>query len=96
MSATATDLISFADDFAAKTNSLDVPDIHPAAGATIWHWLCDMRTAAESGRIEEVAKYARWVTDKVALERRFNAENEASRERYLSKRAQWTLPGAVR
>ena len=39
MSGQADNLIDFADAFAAKTNALDLPFIHPAAAATIWHWL---------------------------------------------------------
>jgi hypothetical protein len=71
-------LISFADDFAAKTNSLDVPDIHPMAAAIIWEWLCLMRAAAEADRPREVADWAQKVNDKIALERQFKAENEAA------------------
>ena len=69
MTAVACSLVDFADTFAAKTNSLDVPELHPAAGATIWHWLCDMRAAAEHGEAGEVKRLAELVTDKIALER---------------------------
>jgi hypothetical protein len=79
VSATIIDLVDFANSFAARTNALDFPDIHGAAVATIWSWLLDMRHAAEQGRADEVAKYAQWVADKVALERRWNAEDEAWR-----------------
>ncbi len=69
----AISLVDFANSFAARTNSLDVPDIHPAAGATIAHWLDFMCAAAENERPVLVAEYARMVTDKVALERRLQA-----------------------
>jgi hypothetical protein len=69
MSASAISLVDFADTFAAKTNSCDVPFIHPAADRVIWWWLCEMRWAAEAERADEVAKWAQYVTDKVALER---------------------------
>ena len=87
-----TSLIDFADAFAAKTNSLDVPDIHPAAGATIFHWLCEMRAAAEQERSVEVARYARMVVEKIALERQLDAERDAelpthSRLRCAARRA---------
>jgi hypothetical protein len=81
MTATATTLIDFADEFAAKTNSLDVPDCHPAGAATITHWLDAMRYAAEQGQPARVAELARMVTDKVALERRWHAESMASARR---------------
>jgi hypothetical protein len=74
MSAVTITLVDFADSFAAKTNSLDVPNIHPAGGATIWRWLCEMRAAAEANRSREVAELAQWVTDKVALQRTFVEE----------------------
>jgi hypothetical protein len=74
-----TSLTDFADTFAAKTNSLDVPDIHPAAGATIFHWLCEMRAAAEHEQSTEVARYARMVAEKVALERQLDADREIYR-----------------
>lgn len=66
---TAISLIEFADSFAAKTNSLDMPDVSYAADQLIWDWLWDMRDAAESNRPDLVAKYARMVTDMVAAER---------------------------
>lgn len=74
MSAIAITLVDFADSFAAKTNSLDVPEIHPAGGVTIWGWLCEMRDAAQSGHADEVAMLARRVTEKVALEREWGEE----------------------
>lgn len=67
-------LVDFADTFAAKTNSLDLPDIHPAGATTIWGWLCEMHAAAEAGQSHEVARLARMVTDKVALERQWQEE----------------------
>lgn len=69
MTAVACSLVDFADTFAAKTNSLDVPEIHPSAGAIIWERLCDMRAAAEHGEAGEVKRLAELVTDKIALER---------------------------
>jgi hypothetical protein len=74
MSAISITLVDFADSFAAKTNSLDVPNIHPAGGAIIWNWLCEMRAAVETERSREVAELARRVTDKVASERRWVEE----------------------
>jgi hypothetical protein len=71
MSAISITLVDFADSFAAETNSLDVPNIHPAGRAIIWSWLCEMRAAAEAERSDEVAELARRVTDKVAQEREF-------------------------
>ena len=79
----STTLISFADDFAAKTNSLDLPFIHPAAAVTISHWLDYMRAAAEIDRPRQVAEWTQKVTDKVALERQFNAENEATANQHI-------------
>jgi hypothetical protein len=67
-------LIDFADSFAAKVNSLDVPDIHPAGAATVWTWLCAMRAAAEEGHADDVARLARCVNEKVAQERQWHAD----------------------
>jgi hypothetical protein len=75
MSAVAITLADFAESFEAKTNSLDVPNIHPSATRVIWWWLCYMRTAAEAERANEVAECAQRVTDKVALERQWAAES---------------------
>ena len=69
MTAAACSLVDFADAFAARTNSLDMPDIHPAGAATVWCWLCEMRAAAEHGEAGEVKRLAEMVTDKIALER---------------------------
>lgn len=71
-------LVDFADEFAARTNSLDVPFMHPAAATTIFHWLGFMRAAAENNRPVLVAEFARMIADKVELERRLNAEDEAT------------------
>jgi hypothetical protein len=72
MSAVAITLVDFADSFAAKTNS--VPDMHPAGGATVWSWLCEMRAAAEAERSGKVAESVQRVTDKVVLERQWAEE----------------------
>jgi hypothetical protein len=69
MTATACSLVDFADTFAAKTNSFDMPGIHPAGAATVWHSLCEMRAAAEHGEAGEVKRIAELVTDKIVLER---------------------------
>ena len=74
-------LVDFADAFAAKVNSLDVPDIHPAGAATVWTWLCAMRAAAEEGHANDVARLARCVTEKVAQERAWHAECLQSAQR---------------
>ena len=74
MSATAITLVDFVDSFEAKTNSLDLPDIHPGGARTIYHWLCNMRSAAEAERADEVAELAQRVNDKVALERQWVEE----------------------
>ena len=76
----ATTLVDFADSFAAKVNSLDMPDCHPAGATTIWHWLCFMRAAAENERPVLVAEYARMITDKIAQERQWAAESHAAAE----------------
>ena len=68
-------LTDFADAFAAKVNSLDVPDIHPAGATTVMHWLDAMRTAAESGRVDLVVKLTQMVNAKIALERQWEIEN---------------------
>lgn len=75
MTAAAISLVDFANTFAAKTNSLDVPDIHPAGAVTVAHWLDEMLAAAEAERAAEVARLARMVTDKIALEREWEREN---------------------
>jgi hypothetical protein len=71
----AISLVDFANAFAARTNSLDVPDIHPAGAVTVVHWLDDMLAAAEAERAAEVARLARMVTAKVALERQWHADD---------------------
>ncbi len=71
----AISLLDFVNTFAAKTNSLDLPGLHPAGAATITHWLDDMLDAAEKDDPAEVAKYVRMVTDKIALERQWYAES---------------------
>jgi hypothetical protein len=71
-------LVDFANTFAAATNSLDMPEIHLAGAATVWGWLCEMRAAAEAEQPGEVARLARLVTDKIALERSF-ADEDARR-----------------
>jgi hypothetical protein len=81
MSAVAITLVEFANTFAAKTNARDVPYIHPAGATTICWWLDEMLMAAEAGRTDEVVKLTQMVADKVALERAFNAENEATAAR---------------
>ena len=78
----AISLVDFANTFAAKTNSLDVPDIHPAAATSIAHWLDDMITAAENERPAVVAQFARMVTAKVAQERQWQDEDRRSIERF--------------
>ena len=83
-------LVEFADTFAAKTNSLDLPDMHPAGANTIWDWLLEMRAAAEAGRPHEVARLARMVTTKVAWERQWQEEYSA-----LSKRVALVDPPAA-
>jgi hypothetical protein len=74
MSAVAITLVYFADSFAAKTNSLDRPGIHPGGARATYHWLCNMRSAAEAERADEVAELAQRVTDKVLLEQSWAAE----------------------
>lgn len=81
MPGNADNLISFVSVFAARVNSLDLHDIHPAATVTITHWLNDMRVAAENNKPALVAEYAQKVSDKITLERQFNAENEAELNR---------------
>jgi hypothetical protein len=76
-------LTDFADAFAAKVNSLDVPDIHPAGAVTVAHWLGAMRAAAENGRHGLVAEFARMVADKIALERAWENENQQTVEDHL-------------
>ena len=75
-------LVDFANTFAARTNSLDVPDIHPAGAVTVVHWLDDMLAAAEAERAGEVARLARMVTHKVAQERQWHADDLRSIERF--------------
>ena len=65
----AIDLVDFADSFAAKTNALDLPDIHRIAAGAICNWLDYMRAAAEHSRPDLVAEFARMVTKKFALGR---------------------------
>jgi hypothetical protein len=74
-------LVDFADSFAAKVNSLDVPDIHPAGAATVWTWLCAMRAEAEVGHAADVARLACCVNEKVAQERAWHAECLQSAQR---------------
>jgi len=71
----AISLVDFANTFAAKTNSIDVADIHPAGAVTVVHWLDEMLAAAEAERAAEVARLARMVTDKIALEREWERES---------------------
>ena len=73
-------LTDFADAFAAKVNSLDVPDIHPAGAPTVMHWLDAMRTAAESGRVDLVVRLSQMVDAKIALERQWEIENQQTAE----------------
>lgn len=68
-------LVDFANAFAAKTNSVDVPDLAPASVVTIAWWLDDMLSAAEAARPSEVAKYAQMVTERIETERRWQVEN---------------------
>lgn len=75
MTDAAISLVDFADTFAAKVNSLDVSDIHPAGARTVWEWLCEMRAAAEAGRSRDVARFARMVREKVSLERQWAEED---------------------
>jgi hypothetical protein len=72
MSACAITLVDFVDSFEAKTNSLDVPYIHPAGARAIHWWLCYMRTAAEAERADEVAELVQRITEKVSLEREWS------------------------
>ena len=72
MTATAITLVDFANEFAAKTNSLDMPDMYPASASD---WLDWMLTAAELERPAVAAEYAQRVTDKVVLERQWETEN---------------------
>ena len=50
----AISLLDFAHTFAAKTNSLDVPDIHPAGAVTVVHWIDEMLAAAEDLRFDAI------------------------------------------
>jgi hypothetical protein len=72
MSASAITLVDFVESFEAKTNSLDLPDIHPGGARTIYHWLYEMRWAAEAERADEVAKWAQNVSEEVALEKEWS------------------------
>jgi hypothetical protein len=72
MGATGITLVDFTNAFAAKTNSLDIPFIHPAGARTIAHWLDYMLSAAEAEQAGEVAKYVQWVSEKVSLEREWS------------------------
>jgi hypothetical protein len=71
VSATGITLVDFVDSFEAKTNSLDLPGIHPGGARAIHWWLCYMRTAAEAERADEVGKLAQR-TEKVSLERQWS------------------------
>jgi hypothetical protein len=72
MSAIAITLVDFVDSFEAKTNSLDLPDIHPGGARAIYHWPCNMRSAAEAERADEVAELVQRITEKVSLEREWS------------------------
>jgi hypothetical protein len=73
MSACAITLVDFVDSFDAKTNSLDLPCIHPSGARTIYHWLNCVRWAAEAERADEVAELVKRISEKVALEREWAA-----------------------
>jgi len=70
----AISLVDFASSFSAKVNSLDMDDIHPSGAVIVREYLCEMRHAAEEGRADEVAKFARWADKKIADERAWQAE----------------------
>lgn len=63
MTATMTDLHAFIEDLRAT-----VPYVHPAAQATIHEWLQDMHAAADQDDVATVARLARYVTDKIEQE----------------------------
>jgi hypothetical protein len=58
-------LVDFADSFASKTMSLDVPFLDYAAAHQVEYWLDYMTTAAENNRPVLVAEFARLVTDRI-------------------------------
>jgi hypothetical protein len=59
------DLVVFADSFASKAMSLDVPFLDHAAAHQVEYWLDYMTTAAENNRPILVAEFARMVTDRI-------------------------------
>jgi hypothetical protein len=67
-------LVDFADEFAAKVNSADAPYIHPSGAEAVWHWLCEMRAAAEAGRADAVARLARMCREKITSEQAWHEE----------------------
>jgi hypothetical protein len=58
-----TDLHTYIEDLRAT-----VPYVHPAARATIHHWLQDMHAAADQDDTATVARLARCVSDKIEQE----------------------------
>jgi hypothetical protein len=68
-------LTDFAATFVAKVSAVDLPDMHPAGAVTVGEWLEEMRFAADSGRVDLVAKLARMVNAKITLERQWEIEN---------------------
>jgi hypothetical protein len=81
----AISLVDFAHTFASRARSLDIPDIPPSAAENVWWWLSEMLDAAERERPADVARLARMVTDKVAQERQWYAEDFASAGRFRGK-----------
>jgi hypothetical protein len=68
-------LTDFAATFVNKVIAVDLPDMHPAGAVTISDWLDEMWAAAEHGHCDRVARLARMVTDKIVLERQWQAED---------------------
>jgi hypothetical protein len=73
MTARAINLHEWIEEF---RHSAVMADLHPAAPATIDHWLRDMHHAALAADANEVGRLVGMINDKIALERRWQREDQ--------------------